>query len=97
MQKSKTKIGFNFSLLALIFFILAFSVFTFISDMKLEFVNLTLVVAILVSFLLAIVGVIYLIMGLKEESSKEQMIGFIISSVFLLIIVVFTIALFQII
>ena len=65
--------------------------------MKLEFVNLTLVVAILVSFLLAIVGVIYLIMGLKEESSKEQMIGFIISSVFLLIIVVFTIALFQII
>lgn len=86
MQNYRTKKGFNYSILALILFVLAF-IFQFIAtNMQLEFMNMYIAIIVLLSFLVAIIGGIYLILGLREESSKEQIIGLIISSIFLMII-----------
>lgn len=85
MQNSKK--GFNYSLLALLLFVLAFIVQFISVHLNSDFLTIVVGLAFLISFLLAIVAGVYLIKGLKEEGSSEQMIGLSICSIFLMIIV----------
>ena len=95
MEKSRSKIGFNYSVLALLLFILLYIVqfVTTTANANSEFVIIIICVAFLVSFVVAFIGAINTLMGLREKASMEQMVGLIISSIFLLITIAVTIEL----
>ena len=82
-------------MLAVFLFVLAFIVQLFASNIEFEFLTLSIGITILFSFLLAIYGAINTLQGFKEESSKEQIIGLIVSSIFLMIITYTTIMVCQ--
>ena len=86
MQNSKSKKGLNYSILALIVFVSAIILNAITSELESEFLGILAGVLLLMSFALAIIGAINTIAGLKEGASMEQIIGMIISSVFILII-----------
>ena len=86
MQNSKSKKGLNYSILAIIVFVSAIILNAITSELESEFLGILAGVLLLMSFALAIIGAVNTIAGLKEGASMEQIIGMIISSVFILII-----------
>lgn len=95
MQNSKSKRGLNYSILAIVIFVVAIIFQVITSGMNAEFLSLLIGVFILISFGLAIIGAVYTIAGLKEGASMEQIIGLTISSVFLFIISYFLIEIYK--
>ena len=95
MKNSKK--GLNYSLIAILLFVMAFIAQFLTMNSSLEFMNIAIVVTVLISFILAILGGTYSLFGLREESSKEEIIGLIISSIFLMIFIVFAVKLTEII
>ena len=91
MQNSKSKKGLNYSILAIIVFVSAMILNAITSEFESEFLGILVGVLILMSFGLAIIGAVNTISGLKEGASMEQIIGMIISSVFIFIICYFLI------
>lgn len=95
MQNTKSKTGLNYSVLAILLFVFAYFSQFLVSDTTNEFFVIVFGLMLVISFILAIIGGINTILGLKEESSREQMIGLIISSVFLMTVVYLVITVAQ--
>jgi uncharacterized membrane protein len=82
-----TKKGFNYSISALLLFVIAFIMWLLNINFDLEFLNVPIGLTLMISILLSFIGTIYLLIGIREGKSKKRIIGFIINGLYLMLIV----------
>lgn len=86
MENTKSKKGFNYAMLALLVFAFAF-VCQLFSPSDSVFFPLVIGVAALVACIVAIMGLILSVQGLREPISMEQIVGTSVNGVFFVLFI----------
>ncbi len=87
MEETKSKKGFNYAMIALILFALAFILAFFEVAENSEFFNIVLGILALTAILVGVFGLISSIQGLKEPNSMEQIVGITLNGIFTIILI----------